>query len=121
MICSASILFEQEDRFEEDPSFHVFDVRDFVDPEGRGVGVNGKDTAVQSFVFEQDGAQGVLDVAQTSYDRGLNICFVCFGGKNRSVAFAEELARRNDQEASHYGLMMWAVIEAEGEGKDAGV
>ncbi len=114
MICSGSVLFNQSHfilQITGPLQTLMLDVRSLDDPEGEGIGENGLDLDVIEYVMAQPLAEELLGEAQLAYNDGFNILFMCYGGKNRSVALAGELARRNGEIAKHYGLEEWDRIK----------
>lgn len=75
----------------------VVDVQGFPDPQGKGVGTDGTDPAIQDYVLGNEStakqAKEVLAFAELNALYGKNIAFRCYAGKNRSVAFAEVFAK----------------------------
>ena len=75
----------------------IVDVQDFPDPQGKGIGTDGTDLVIQEYVLGNQNiskrAREVLTFAELNALYGKNIAFRCYAGKNRSVAFAEVLAR----------------------------
>lgn len=75
----------------------------------------GQDPEVRSFVLDQElaegfltGLDGLLDVVLPAYEAEgkayLTIAFGCTGGRHRSVAIAEEVARRLNARGLHPGV-----------------
>lgn len=89
----------------------VIDCRGLPDPEGFGVGPDGRDFAVQNYVCNNPVAELLLARAyDAAANRHMNIAFGCYAGKNRSVAMAERFADRfvtSDPVLEHLGLELW--------------
>lgn len=73
----------------------VFDCRKLRNPhlDPRLRDFNGKDIAVQAYVMQDGNAPLMLGDALEAAQEGMTIAFGCYGGKHRSVAMAEKLAK----------------------------
>jgi RNase adaptor protein for sRNA GlmZ degradation len=94
----------------------VFDCRGLPDPEGLGVGPDGRDWAVQEYVTSNLIATDFLKAAFGALLQGHSVAFGCYAGKNRSVAMAETLANSLPEyvEPDHRGLKKWDQAERDG-------
>lgn len=113
-ICSFSYGWGQELQIIADGNWTVFDCRGLADPEGRGIGSNGKDEKVQGWIFDMsDGIQRMLVPIMMAVEDGEDLAFGCYAGKNRSVAMAEYALRYARSIASgpieieHRNLKLW--------------
>lgn len=114
MIASGAVVFNQSRYILEMTNplrTLMLDVRSLDDPEGEGIGENGLDLDVIEYVMAQPLAEEFLGEAQLAHNDGFSVVFMCFGGKNRSVVLANELARRNNKVAKHFGLEEWAKVK----------
>lgn len=71
----------------------VYDCRHLPDPQGKGVGPDGTDTAVQNYVFKNSPAAIMVADALDVLAKGGTVAFGCHAGKNRSVSLAEVTLR----------------------------
>jgi hypothetical protein len=73
----------------------MIDVRSLPDPEGLGIGLDGRDEEVQSWIREQDPNAwiAVMGIAIQAMNDDFDIAFASYAGKNRSVAVAEVFKR----------------------------
>lgn len=78
----------------------IIDLRDMRNPHKLAQlrDLTGLDRAVQNYVQDDPKLQDKLDAAVAGLEDGCVIAFGCFGGRHRSVAAAEILRRRLQQE-----------------------
>lgn len=67
----------------------IYDCRHLPDPQGKGVGSDGTDVAVQNYVFRNSPAAIMVADALDVLAKGGTVAFGCHAGKNRSVSLAE--------------------------------
>lgn len=110
-IASFSYLFGQNEQFD---GYTVIDCRVLPDPEGKGIGANGTDRAVQSYVYGEMGgpASELFHSAILAVRDGENVAFGCLAGKNRSVAMAELVSAELtftgiSHRVTHWNLSWW--------------
>jgi RNase adapter protein RapZ len=94
----------------------VFDCRNLRNPfSAPGLrAMTGKDEAVQRYVLADAQTSALLEAAELSAINGATLAFGCFGGKHRSVALAETLAKRLrakglEVEIEHRSLVAFAA------------
>ncbi len=93
----------------------VFDCRNLPDPEGLGVGPDGRDEFVQHYVTSTQESATIQQDAIQALKAGHSVAFGCYAGKNRSVAMAEILAITvGIAKPDHRGLKRWEQAERDG-------
>ena len=84
----------------------IYDVRCFRNPYRRKSlrASDGRDERIRRYVLESPGVQEFIDEVIRFSAKEERVAIGCFGGRHRSVAIAEEIARRTGAYVSHRDL-----------------